>query len=65
MYDPKGYIAGAKRRLEKARKMLPKDYVLVRDLAEKNGLNPHQILKWVRELTNKYKNCAELSTKIK
>ena len=34
MYDSKGYIAGAKRRLEKARKMLPDGYVLVRDLAD-------------------------------
>ena len=51
MYNSKGYIAGAKRRSEKARKMLPDGFVLVRDLAEENFLNPHQILKWVRELT--------------
>ena len=51
MKNNKGYIAGAKRRLEKARKMLPDGFVLVRDLAEENFLNPHQILKWVRELT--------------
>ena len=64
MKNNEGQIAGAKRRLEKARKMLPDGFVLVRDLAKENMLGPHQVLKWVREGGMNVINCNGYSAVI-
>ena len=52
MKNNKGYIAGARSRLLKARKMLPDGYVLAKDLAEDHGVPLQYVLRWLREETN-------------